>query len=46
MNGTIGTSNEKGGVMFSAGFFKQEKVMAGDRDFSESRARLRRHRPE
>ena len=35
VNGTIGTSNEKGGVMFSAGFFKQEKVMAGDRDFSK-----------
>jgi outer membrane receptor protein involved in Fe transport len=32
---TAGTSNDKGGVLFSAGYYQQAKSMAGDRDFSK-----------
>ncbi len=35
LNATAGTSGEKSSILFSAGFFKQKDIMAGDRDFSK-----------
>ncbi len=35
LNITSGTGGEKGNVLFSAGFYKQQRVMAGDRSFSK-----------
>ncbi|MCG8420423.1 MAG: TonB-dependent receptor [Proteobacteria bacterium] len=33
---TAGHSSERGNIMFSAGFYEQYKMMAGDRDFSKN----------
>src|SRR5512143_265601 len=35
VNGTTGTSSERGNILFSAGYYNQQKVMAGDRSFSK-----------
>ena len=35
VSATVGTSNDKGSLMFSLGFYDQQKAMAGDRKFSE-----------
>ncbi len=35
VNATTGTSSERSSILFSAGYFNQKAVMAGDRDFSK-----------
>jgi iron complex outermembrane receptor protein len=35
LNLTTGTSGDRGSVLFSAGYFNQQKAMAGDRSFSK-----------
>jgi outer membrane receptor protein involved in Fe transport len=34
VNATVGTSGDTGSIMFSAGYYRQEKTMAGDRDWA------------
>jgi len=36
LNVTSGIKSKKGSIMFSAGFFDQRKIMAGERNFSKS----------
>ena len=38
---TSGTAGDNGSLLFSAGFFDQRKIMAGDRDFSMPPAKAR-----
>ncbi len=35
VNGTTGAAGDRGSIMFSAGYFKQNSIFAGDRDFSK-----------
>ncbi len=35
VDGTVGTSGDKGSILFSAGYYDQEPVFAGDRGFSQ-----------
>jgi iron complex outermembrane recepter protein len=36
VNATTGAAGERGSIMFSAGYFKQNSIFAGDRDFSKN----------
>jgi outer membrane receptor protein involved in Fe transport len=35
IDGTVGTAGDKGSILFSAGYYNQEPVFAGDRGFSQ-----------
>jgi outer membrane receptor protein involved in Fe transport len=36
LNGVVGTSNEKGSILFSLGYYNSQPVFAGNRDYSQT----------